>query len=76
MKGPVFNKVKVLISDTRVMTLAACEGDIPWSSSVYFVYDDHRFYFFSNKNSKDIRQGLNKHQVAASIFNAFAWCTT
>ncbi len=69
VENPVFNKVKLLISDTRVMTLAVCEGSIPWSSPVYFVYHEHRFYFFSNKNSTHILQRLDKKQVAASIFN-------
>ncbi len=52
-----------------MITLAVSKGGIPWKSPVYFVYWDHRFYFFSNKNSKHILQGLDKNQVAASIFN-------
>ena len=45
MEKEVKNKSIRLINETRVMTLAVSENDIPWSSPVYFVFHDNRFYF-------------------------------
>jgi uncharacterized protein YhbP (UPF0306 family) len=61
-------KLKHLIHETRVMTLAVSENDIPWSSPVYFVFHDNKFYFFSNENSRHIRYAKDAKIVSASIF--------
>lgn len=61
-------KAKRLINETRVMTLSVCRNDIPWSSPVYFVFLDNDFYFFSNENSRHIKDAERKRPVSASIF--------
>ncbi len=64
----IIEKSKHLINETRVMTLAVSENDIPWSSPVYFVFHDNKFYFFSNENSKHIQYAKDLKIISASIF--------
>jgi len=61
-------KAKRLINETRVMTLSVCREDIPWSAPVYFVFHDPGFYFFSNENSKHVKDAEGMRPVSASIF--------
>ncbi len=61
-------KAKRLIHETRVMTLSVCRDDIPWSAPVYFVFHDLGFYFFSNENSRHIKDAEGMRPVSASIF--------
>ncbi|MBU1344311.1 MAG: pyridoxamine 5'-phosphate oxidase family protein [Proteobacteria bacterium] len=63
------NKTIHLINETRVMTLAVSDNDIPWSSPVYFVFHDDRFYFFSNENSRHITYAKDQKRISASIFH-------
>ena len=62
-------KTTCLINETRVMTLAVSENDIPWSSPVYFVFHDNGFYFFSNENSRHIQYAKDPKVISASIFH-------
>ena len=62
-------KARHLVTNTRVMTLSVLCEDIPWSSPVYFVYYDGRFYFFSNENSRHIRFAQKKEIISASVFH-------
>jgi uncharacterized protein YhbP (UPF0306 family) len=68
MDKKIIEKSKHLIHKTRVMTLAVSENDIPWSSPVYFVFHNNKFYFFSNENSRHIRYAKDAKIVSASIF--------
>ncbi len=68
MNKEIKGKIKQLIDETRVMTIAVSDNDIPWSSPVYFVFHDNKFYFFSNENAKHIKYAKNKKIVSASIF--------
>ena len=68
MKKEIKEKVQHLINETRVMTLAVSNSDIPWSSPVYFLFHNNAFYFFSNKSSRHIKYAENKKIIAASIF--------
>ncbi|MCP4021506.1 MAG: hypothetical protein GY729_06675 [Desulfobacteraceae bacterium] len=69
MDNEIKTKAKRLIRDTRVMTLAVSDKDIPWSSPVYFVFHNQMFYFFSNENSRHIQWAINQQVVSASIFH-------
>lgn len=69
MKIEILSKAHHLVYTTKVMTLAVSEKDIPWSSPVYFVFLDSKFYFFSNENSRHIKITTNNAPVAASIFH-------
>jgi len=67
MEKEVKDKSIRLIKETRVMTLAVSDKDIPWSSPVYFVFHDNRFYFFSNENSRHIEYAKDQKIISASI---------
>lgn len=54
--------------ETRVMTLAVVDKDIPWSSPVYFVCHNNGFYFFSNEHSRHIQCAKDQNIISASIF--------
>ena len=68
MEKKVKDKSIRLIKETRVMTLAVSDNDIPWSSPVYFVFHGNNFYFFSNENSRHIQYAENGKIISASIF--------
>ncbi len=68
MEKDIKEKTTRLIHETRVMTLAVSENDIPWSSPVYFVFHDNGFYFFSNENSRHIQWAKDPKIISASIF--------
>ncbi|OGR15266.1 MAG: hypothetical protein A2277_05250 [Desulfobacterales bacterium RIFOXYA12_FULL_46_15] len=68
MEPQKIEKARCLINETRVMTLAVCRNDIPWSSPVYFVFHGNGFYFFSNENSRHIKDAEDPRPVSASIF--------
>ena len=68
MEKEIKDKARCLINETRVMTLAVSDKDIPWSSPVYFVFHDNRFYFFSNENSRHIEYAKDRKIISASIF--------
>jgi len=68
MEKKIKNQIRSLIRETRVMTLAVSNNNLPWSSPVYFVFHDNAFYFFSNETSKHISYAEGKKKIAASIF--------
>ena len=68
MEKEIKDKARRLINETRVMTLAVSDRDIPWSAPVYFVFHGNRFYFFSNENSRHIEYAKDKKIISASIF--------
>lgn len=69
MEKEILNKTRRLINETRVMTLAVSDRDVPWSSPVYFVFHDNGFYFFSNENSRHVKYATDKKSLSASIFH-------
>jgi len=68
MEKKVKDKSTRLIKESRVMTLAVSDNDIPWSSPVYFVCHGMGFYFFSNETAKHIQYAENQKIISASIF--------
>jgi len=68
MEPSQLEKARHLINETRVMTLSVCRDDMPWSAPVYFVFHDPGFYFFSNENSRHIKDAEGMRPVSASIF--------
>ena len=69
MEKEIKDKIVHLINETRVMTLAVSDNDIPWSSPVYFVCHDKNFYFFSNEKARHIQYAKDRKAVSASIFH-------
>ncbi len=68
MDKTIQNKLKQLLNQVMVMTIAVSNNNIPWSTPVYFVFHGHGFYFFSNENSRHIRYSENMKKVSASVF--------
>ena len=68
MEKKIKDKARRLVNETRVMTLAVSDKDIPWSSPVYFVFYDNKFYFFSNEKSRHIEYAKDQKIISASIF--------
>lgn len=69
MEEEIKDKIRCLVRDARVMTLAVSEKDVPWSAPVYFVCHAQGFYFFSNERSRHIRCAEDHRQISASIFH-------
>ena len=61
-----------LASMMRVITLATYLKQEIWTAPVYYVFSNKKFYFFSNPDSRHIKEGLLKvseNQVSASVFS-------
>ncbi|NQU13198.1 MAG: pyridoxamine 5'-phosphate oxidase family protein [Desulfobacteraceae bacterium] len=59
-----------IINGQSTMTLATAEGDVAWAAAVYYVYVNARFYFFSDPESRHIRESLASGQASAAIHGA------
>lgn len=57
-----------LIDNCRTMTLATADGDTPWAAPVYYVYVDAGFCFFSDPDSRHVREAAGAEHCAAAIF--------
>lgn len=58
-----------LIREQHVMTLGTSSSDGTWSAPVYYLYENKSFYFFSNPNSRHIREAFESDgHCAVSIF--------
>ena len=51
----------------NTMTLATCEGDVPWAATVFFASDDLRLYFFSAPESRHCQNLAANQRVAVTI---------
>ena len=61
-------KVAALLSDCKVMSLATCEDNTPWATSVFFVADDvFNLYFISGQSSRHSQNGATNSRVAVTI---------
>jgi len=56
-----------LINGQNTMTLATSAGESAWAAPVYYVYEHGVFYFFSDPESRHIREGLNAGDSSAAI---------
>jgi uncharacterized protein YhbP (UPF0306 family) len=55
------------INNQNTMTLATADGKSAWAAPVYYVYEGRAFYFFSDPESRHIRQGLTAGESSAAI---------
>jgi uncharacterized protein YhbP (UPF0306 family) len=51
----------------RTMTLATTNGTAAWAAPVYYQYHGNAFYFFSDPNSRHIRETSGDNRAAAAI---------
>ena len=62
-------KQAIHLTDTRrTMTLATASGDIPWAAPVYYVFADSGFCFFSDPDTRHIREAMAAGRCACAIF--------
>jgi uncharacterized protein len=59
---------KKLIHEKFTLTLATASKDAAWAAPVYFVAWNQHFYFFSNPQSRHIREALSSSKSAAAIY--------
>jgi len=53
------------LAATNVMTIASCDGNVPWAAAVFYASDEFDLYFFSNPKS-----GHGGNMAANSIVSA------
>ena len=68
MTESVIHSIKKLITDSHAMTIATAGENTAWAAPVYYVNIKDRFYFFSNPESRHIRETLSSGQAACTIF--------
>lgn len=56
------------VSENSVMVLATADAGLPWAAAVYYVYHRGGFCFFSDPDSRHIKQAQTTHKAAATIF--------
>jgi hypothetical protein len=59
-----------IINGQSTMTLATAKEGVAWAAPVYYVYLNSRFYFFSDPESRHIRESLENSQASAAIYGA------
>lgn len=57
-----------LFNRQNTMTLATSGGESAWAAPVYFVYVGGAFYFFSDPDSRHIREGLADGGSSGAIY--------
>ena len=60
-------KALELLHSQHIMTLATCDGKKAWAAPVYYVLNSKAFYFFSNPESRHIKNSLGGHFVSAEV---------
>jgi len=63
----VISSIKKLIIDSHAMTIATADGNTAWAAPVYYVNIGLSFYFFSNPESRHIKETLSSGQAACTI---------
>lgn len=51
----------------NTMTLATCQGDVPWAATVFFASESLRLYFFSAPDSRHCQNLTANPRVAVTI---------
>jgi uncharacterized protein YhbP (UPF0306 family) len=66
--GPELRRLaEELIDEQSTMTLATAKEDIAWAAPVYYVFFKSCFYFFSDPDSRHIREALRSGQASSAI---------
>jgi len=61
--------VQALVQDRRSMTLATTDGKTAWAAPVYFVFENGVFYFFSDSDTRHIRDIETAGHAAAAVYD-------
>lgn len=55
------------LASHNTMTLATCDGDVPWAATVFYASDNLRLYFFSSPESRHCQNLAANARVAVTI---------
>jgi len=65
---------KDLIENQNTMTLATASKEQAWAAPVYYANLHFNFYFFSDPESRHIREAMHSRQASAAVFEpASSW---
>jgi uncharacterized protein YhbP (UPF0306 family) len=63
-----------LIKQVSTISLATAKDERAWVAPVYYVYSEGAFYFFSDPETRHIREALDSRQASAAIYsNTDTW---
>ncbi len=69
MNDKLIERAKRILEANRYMILATSYQVQPWSTPVFYVYDEHyNFYWYSRKDTRHSSNIEENNNVAASIF--------
>src|SRR5438132_747915 len=69
MADNAIERAKRILSANRYMVLATSQEGKPWSTPVFYAYDDHySFYWYSRKDTRHSLSLKENNKIAASIF--------
>lgn len=68
----VNNSIKKLIQNAHTMTIATASDNNAWAAPVYYVTIKSLFYFFSNPESRHIKETRLSGQAACAIYTQSA----
>ena len=57
-----------LILQQSTMALATARENVPWAAPVYYVFYKSAFFFFSDHESRHIREAIETDQASAAIY--------
>jgi hypothetical protein len=72
MADDLRERVRALLAEHHVMTLATHGRDGPWAAAVFYAAQDLRLYFLSSPRSRHALQLAESPQVAATIQHDYA----
>jgi uncharacterized protein YhbP (UPF0306 family) len=67
-QNTIISGIKKLVNSSRTMTIATANESVAWAAPVYYVNLGACFFFFSNQESRHIKETLASGQAACSIY--------
>jgi uncharacterized protein YhbP (UPF0306 family) len=67
MTNALKQQVLDYLASHNTMTLATCDGDVPWAATVFYASDDLKLYFFSSPESRHCQNLAANARVAVTI---------
>ena len=57
-----------LINQQSTMALATARDNVSWTAPVYYVFHESSFFFFSDPESRHIKEAIESGQTSAAIY--------
>lgn len=65
--APLRRDLLTYLAAHNVMTIASCNGNVPWAAAVFYASDEFDLYFFSNPKSRHGGNMAANAMVSAAI---------